>query len=115
MAKLGEVPTDEELAEMIRALDTDGNGEIDFEEFLAMMKQRATERNEHDPETELRGVFNLFDADGSGYIDRNEVRVLMKKLAQTLSDEEIDAIMEEADLDGDGEISFEEFSKIMFS
>ena len=87
MAKLGEVPTDEELGDMIRALDKNGDGEIDFEEFLAMMKHRAEERANQDPEQELRNVFNLFDADSSGFIDRNEVRLLMKKLAQTLSDD----------------------------
>ena len=50
----------------------------------------------------------------SGFIDRDEVRALMKKLAQTLTEEEIDAIMEEVDTDGDGEISFDEFRAMMF-
>ena len=39
----------------------------------------------------------------------------MKKLAQTLTDDEIDAIMDAADSDGDGEISFEEFKHMMLS
>jgi calmodulin len=72
------------------------------------------ERNQ-DPEEDLREAFNMFDADGSGFIDRNEVRMLMKKLAQTLTDDEIDAIMEIVDVDGDGEISFEEFKNMMLS
>jgi calmodulin len=41
--------------------------------------------------------------------------MLMKKLAQTLTDDEIDAIMEIVDVDGDGEISFEEFKNMMLS
>ena len=142
LANLGEILTDEELHEMIKKLDKDGDGEIDFEEFVGLMKLRAQERNERDPEEELRDAFNIFDADGSGFIDRNEVRLLMKKLAQDLTDEgeynivlyviycnlcifdthvlfiryktEIDSIMEEADVDGDGEISWEEFKAIMF-
>jgi len=79
-----------------------------------MMRLRMDERNQ-DPEEDLREAFNMFDADGSGFIDRNEVRMLMKKLAQTLTDDEIDAIMEIVDVDGDGEISFEEFKNMMLS
>lgn len=87
MANLGEILTDEEIHEMITKLDENGDGQIDFEEFVNLMKMRAQERNERDPEEELRDAFNIFDADGSGFIDRNEVRLLMKKLAQDLTDE----------------------------
>jgi Ca2+-binding EF-hand superfamily protein len=114
MSKLGETPTEDELEDMIRAVDLNGDGEIDFEEFIGLMRLRMDER-QRDPEEDLRDAFNIFDADRSGYIDRDEVRLLMKKLAQTLTEEEIDAIMEEVDTDGDGEISFEEFRAMMFS
>lgn len=114
MSKLGETPTEDELQDMIRAVDINGDGEIDFDEFIGLMRLRMDER-QRDPDEDLRDAFNMFDSDRSGYIDRNEVRSLMKKLAQTLSDEEVDLIMEECDTDGDGEISFEEFKTMMFS
>lgn len=114
MNKLGEQPSDEELDDMIRAVDLNGDGEIDFEEFISLMRLRMDER-QRDPEEDLRDAFNMFDADRSGYIDREEVRMLMKKLAQTLTEDEIDAIMEEVDTDGDGEISFDEFRAMMFA
>ena len=114
MSKLGETPTEDELQDMIRAVDLNGDGEIDFDEFIGLMRLRMDER-QRDPDEDLRDAFNMFDSDRSGYIDRHEVRSLMKKLAQTLSDEEIDLIMEECDTDGDGEISFEEFKTMMFS
>jgi len=113
MGELGEQPNDEELEDMIRAVDLNGDGEIDFDEFISLMRLRMDER-QRDPEEDLRDAFNMFDADRSGFIDRDEVRALMKKLAQTLTEEEIDAIMEEVDTDGDGEISFEEFRAMMF-
>jgi len=113
MGELGEQPNDEELEDMIRAVDLNGDGEIDFEEFISLMRLRMDER-QRDPEEDLRDAFNMFDADRSGYIDRDEVRALMKKLAQTLTEDEIDAIMEEVDTDGDGEISFQEFRAMMF-
>mmetsp|Transcript_24879 Transcript_24879/g.37808 ORF Transcript_24879/g.37808 Transcript_24879/m.37808 type:complete len:154 (+) Transcript_24879:95-556(+) len=114
MARLGEVLTDKELADMMKSLDSNGDGVIDFDEFVTMMKKRAKERMNEDPEIQLRAVFNKFDADNSGRIDRNEVRMIMKKLAQSLTDEEITSIIDIADLDGDGEISWDEFKTIMF-
>lgn len=113
MGELGEQPNDEELEDMIRAVDLNGDGEIDFEEFISLMRLRMDER-QRDPEEDLRDAFNMFDSDRSGFIDRDEVRALMKKLAQALTEEEIDAIMEEVDTDGDGEISFQEFRAMMF-
>jgi Ca2+-binding EF-hand superfamily protein len=110
MKKLGQNPTEKELIEMINSVDDNGDNEIDFEEFLVLMKSRIGER---DPERELRDAFAVFDADGSGSIDRNELKRLMKKLGQALSDAELDAMMEEVDTNGDGEISFEEFKFLM--
>ena len=97
---------------MIVAVDTNGDGEIDFDEFLALMRLRMGESGD-DAEKHLRDVFDMFDADGSGCIDRNEMRALMKKLAQDLTEEEITQIMEEVDQDGDGEISFDEFKLLV--
>mmetsp|Transcript_4733 Transcript_4733/g.7863 ORF Transcript_4733/g.7863 Transcript_4733/m.7863 type:complete len:153 (-) Transcript_4733:89-547(-) len=112
MGRLGEVLSDEEIEAMLRAVDKNGDGEIDFEEFVALMRLRA-EHREEDPEAALLDAFNIFDADGSGSIDRDEVRVLMRKLAQTLTEDEIDDIMDEVDTDGDGQISFEEFKAML--
>lgn len=113
MSKLGEAPSNEELDDMIQYVDTNGDGEIDFEEFISLMRLRM-DSTKRDPELDLLDAFNIFDADRSGKIDRDEVRMLMKKLAQTLTEDEIDEIMAEVDTDGDGEISFDEFREMMF-
>jgi Ca2+-binding EF-hand superfamily protein len=110
MRKLGQNPTEKELKEMIKSVDDNGDCEIDFEEFLLLMKSRIGHR---DPEQELRDAFAVFDSDGSGAIDRKELKRLMKKLGQALSEAEIDAMMNEVDENGDGEISFEEFKALM--
>lgn len=108
MKELGDKPTDEEIQDMINLVDENGDNEIDFDEFLTLMRLRMGDSGE-DAEQNLRDVFDIFDADGSGYIDRNEMRTLMKKLAQDLTEEEITQIMDEVDQDGDNQISFEEF------
>jgi Ca2+-binding EF-hand superfamily protein len=110
MRKLGQNPTEDQLKEMIKSVDDNGDCEIDFDEFLLLMKSRIGTR---DPEQELRDAFAVFDSDGSGAIDRKELKRLMKKLGQALSEAEIDAMMNEVDENGDGEISFEEFKALM--
>ena len=112
MKKLGQNPSEHELIEMINSVDDNGDNEIDFPEFLILMKSRIGER---DPEKELRDAFKVFDTDNSGSIDRKELKRLMKKLGQALTEGELDAMMDEVDTNGDGEISFEEFKAMMVS
>jgi calmodulin len=112
MKKLGQNPTEAELIEMINSVDDNGDNEIDFNEFLVLMKYRISDKDA-DPDKELRDAFAVFDTDGSGSIDRRELKKLMKKLGQALSDKELEAMMDEVDTDGDGEISFAEFKAMM--
>ena len=48
MGELGEQPNDEELEDMIRAVDLNGDGEIDFEEFISLMRLRMEEEDLRD-------------------------------------------------------------------
>ena len=81
-----------------------GNGTIDFEEFLHMM---AKKMKETDSEEELREAFRVFDKDGNGYISAAELRHVMTNLGEKLTDEEVDEMIKEADLDGDGRVNYE--------
>eukprot|EP00536_Pseudo-nitzschia_multiseries_P006996 jgi/Psemu1/286820/fgenesh1_pg.156_\ len=112
MRKLGQNPTEDELKEMISTVDDNGDHEIDFEEFLVLMKSR-TDVDPKDPEKELKDAFAVFDTDGNGSIDRKELKRLMKKLGQALTEAEVDAMMDEVDINGDGTISYEEFKSMM--
>jgi calmodulin len=112
MRKLGQNPSEADLIEMISTVDDNGDNEIDFPEFLILMKSRIGEK---DPEKELRDAFRVFDTDNSGSIDKKELKRLMKKLGQALSEAELDAMMDEVDTNGDGQISFEEFKELMVS
>ena len=51
MRSLGQNPKEEELKDMINEIDEDGNGTVDFEEFLIMMSKKL---KDHDSEEELR-------------------------------------------------------------
>ena len=71
---LGQHYTDQELQEMIDEIDDDGNGAIEFAEFLKLMQKRM--RN-IDTEEELVEAFKVFDRDGNGLISIQELRLVM--------------------------------------
>lgn len=62
---------------------------------------------------EFKEAFSVFDEDGGGTIETSELKELFKRLGHDVSDEEIDAIVEEYDADHNGEIDFNEFLDMM--
>lgn len=112
MRSLGQNPTEAELQDMITEVDTDGNGTIDFKEFINLM---AKKMKETDTEEELREAFKVFDKDGNGYISAAELRHVMTNLGEKLTEEEVNAMIKEADADGDGQVDYNEFVKMMIN
>ena len=110
LRSLGQNPTEKELKDMVKELDEDGNGKIDFEEFLSIAKKmsRAKESDE-----ELMEAFKVFDRDGDGFITAAELRHIMSNLGETLTDQEVDEMIRESDVDGDGRINYAEFVFMM--
>nr|CAB3459269.1 unnamed protein product [Digitaria exilis] len=114
MGSLGQSPTEEELQEMVNEVDADGSGAIDFEEFLTLLARQMREANGAD-EDELREAFRVFDQDQNGFISRDELRHVLQNLGERLSDEELAEMLREADADGDGQINYNEFAKVMLA
>ena len=112
MRSLGQNPTEGEIQDMINEVDVDGNGTIDFPEFLSLM---ARKMKDTDTEEELIEAFKVFDKDGNGLISASELRHVMTNLGEKLTDEEVDEMIKEADIDGDGHINYEEFVRIMMT
>jgi len=111
LRSLGHQPTEEEVEDMIREADTDGNGTIDFQEFIEMM---PTQERDDNAEEEMLEAFRVFDTDGNGSITADELRQIFNNLGEKLTDEEISDMIQEADKDGDGEINYQEFVNMMF-
>lgn len=103
MRNLGQNPTEESLRQMIREVDADENGTIDFAEFLTLMARKMKTK---DSEAEILEAFKVFDKDNSGKISPAELRQVMSNLGEKLSDEEVEEMMKEADLNGDGVRAF---------
>jgi calmodulin len=112
MKSLGQKPTVAELNDMINEVDSDGNGEIDFEEFLSMMAKKLKET---DLEEDIREAFRVFDKNSSGIISTMELRHIMTNLGEKLKDSEIDEMIRHADIDGDGSVNYNEWVTMMTS
>ncbi|XP_061209620.1 uncharacterized protein LOC133212355 [Neopsephotus bourkii] len=110
MRALGFEPKKEEIKKMIADIDKEGSGTIDFEDFLAMMTQKMSEK---DSKEEILKAFRLFDDDGTGKISFKNLKRVAKELGENLTDEELQEMIDEADRDGDGEVSEQEFLRIM--
>jgi len=102
---------DDVQVDMLRSLtialpqvDADGNGTIDFPEFLTLM---ARKMKDTDSEEEILEAFKVFDKDGNGFISAAELRHVMTNLGEKLTDEEVDEMIREADIDGDGQVRTE--------
>jgi len=100
----GQAPTSKELDEMISAVDIDGNHEIDFQEFLTMMANSITS-----PEEEIRTVFKMFEDKSTHEITSAALKNVMDTLGEKLTEEQIQLMIKELDIDGDGAIGFDEF------
>merc|ERR1719342_179312 len=110
MRSMGQNPTEDELLALVMEVDINGDGTIDFQEFLGMMKQKA---NEADQESDLKEAFKIFDRDKNGYIDMKELKQVACMLGATLTKDEVAEFMKEADVDGNGKLDYDEFVKMM--
>jgi calmodulin len=106
MRAIGQSPTANELQDMIREVDADGNDTIDFTEFLALMSRQM---RQSDIEDELREAFRIFDRDSDGFITPKELSTLLISLGLDSSAEVVRRMINEADKNRDGKIDFAEF------
>ncbi|XP_015061184.1 calcium-dependent protein kinase 2-like isoform X1 [Solanum pennellii] len=110
LARLGSKLTEAEVKQLMEAADVDGNGSIDYIEFItATMHKHRLERYEN-----LYKAFQYFDKDGSGFITRDELETSMEEhgIGDPAS---IREIISEVDADNDGRINYEEFCTMVTS
>ena len=100
-----------DLKEVLQNIDSNGSGVIDYTEFIAA----TLEKKKYMREDRLWSAFRVFDVDGNGTISKAELHKILNGggLGDIDSSRTLDELIQECDLDGDGEISFDEFVKMM--
>lgn len=106
LRSLGQLPTEAELYDLVDEIDEEGDGEIRFADFEAMMIKRLEALNKDES---LQAAFKLFDRDDDGYISQVELRTLMFNMGERCTEEEYADMIKEVDTDNDGRISYQEF------
>ncbi|KAL0227840.1 hypothetical protein RCL1_003983 [Eukaryota sp. TZLM3-RCL] len=109
MRALGFEPQKDEIRRILSEVDKEGKGVIDFNDFLTIMTEKISSRN---PREEMLKAFRLFDDDNTGSISFKNLKRVARELGEQMADEEIEEMIQEADLDGDGVVSLEEFMRL---
>lgn len=110
--ELGSFPSDKELEEKFAEVDKDDDGILNLYEFLYFLQNQL---EIHDTEDQIIEAFKVFDKTGHGFISAAEIRRVMTNLGDKLTDDEVDQMIRMSDLDGDGQVNYEEFTRIMMA
>nr|AAZ15804.1 centrin 3 [Blastocladiella emersonii] len=110
MRALGIEAKKAEVLKWLKDYDKSGRQVLEFDDFMRIVAEKILAR---DPIDELRKAFTLFDTDKKGKISLRDLRRVAKEVGETLDDDELAAMIEEFDVNGDGEIDEQEFLSIM--
>jgi len=105
----------DDLEKVMKSIDSDRSGVIDYTEFIAA----TIERNAYIKEDACWAAFRTFDLDGDGVITKEELRHILTgesdntKLKKVVGDHTLAEMISEVDENGDGQIDFDEFMAMM--
>ena len=111
MQGLGENPSPEQIEALIKEIDYNSDGEVDFEEFVCLMVKTLNEADK--AEEEIVTVFKRFDKNGDGEIDAQDLQAVFNELGYECDQEEARDMIHFFDRDEDNSINFAEFVQLM--
>ena len=98
-----------ELQDYVNDVDINEKGQIDCDAFLSIVEKYQEEK---DSRQELNKVFDKFDKNNTGFLSPKNVLEVFRKIDETIKEEEILQMFKECDLDKDGYLNREEFTRI---
>lgn len=110
MRALGFDPEESEVRTLTQMADPKNTGKIEFQDFLNVVGKKYSERNIKD---DLLQAFKFFDDEDTGQITLKDLKRVAKELGERYTEEELQAMIDEADADKDGGVTLEEFLQVM--
>jgi calcium-dependent protein kinase len=96
----------DELAEILKGVDIDNNGAINYTEFIAATLDQTKMLSE---QSKIKDAFRIFDKDGDGKIDESELKAALDSEDTKIFKE----MIKECDTNNDGKVDYDEFAKMM--
>ncbi|XP_010537496.1 PREDICTED: probable calcium-binding protein CML27 [Tarenaya hassleriana] len=112
MKAMGTPYTEAELQRVMEDVDVDRDGFINLDEFSALCRSSSSAS---EAAAELRDAFDLYDADRNGLISAAELHLVLNRLGMSCSVDDCVRMIGPVDSDGDGNVNFDEFQKMMTS
>mmetsp|Transcript_50318 Transcript_50318/g.110053 ORF Transcript_50318/g.110053 Transcript_50318/m.110053 type:complete len:183 (+) Transcript_50318:56-604(+) len=110
MRALGFEVKKDDVRRMMADIGKDPSAPISFDDFQEIMSSRMGEK---DSREEIMKIFSLFDEDNTGKISFRALKRITQELGESLTDEDLQEMIDEADRDGDGLINSEDFYRVM--
>ncbi|XP_061172189.1 uncharacterized protein LOC133181651 [Saccostrea echinata] len=98
------------IQKIVRDVEKKDKKMVNLTQFTELLGEYCPEFN---PMADMLEAFKVFDKNGDGVISVSELRQVMNNLGERLTDRELQKMFRDADQDGDGEINFNEFLKMM--
>ena len=117
LQSMGKEVTSTQIKYLMNLADVDENGAIRFSEFFKALKKLRRDQAQQDyghlDDKEIRALFRTFDVDGTGFISSCELRKMAVAFDMKPSDQEVRVALNQLDVNGNGQIDYEEFITLM--
>ena len=124
--EIGLDPSSDQVKRLFNRVDSDGNGRIDFEEFLKLflLVNKGKKKKDSDEEMDERPEFDeerrkslklmkIFDTDGDGMLSISEWQNVLSRMGMKCSSKEAKALFRNVDSNGDGKVDLDEFMQYL--
>ncbi|XP_060580831.1 uncharacterized protein LOC132737547 [Ruditapes philippinarum] len=109
---LGLNPSEDDVKKMIKDADKKGSGFVDEKDFVSTVVKFWKPVN---TEEDIIDAFKVFDREGSGYLDAKQLKHVLLNLGEKMNEKEIDDLLQEADLDADGQLNYTTLTQLLLA
>jgi Ca2+-binding EF-hand superfamily protein len=103
----------EEMDGYAAEMDEEAAGKFTFEQFCQVAAKFMVEDDVEQMKEELKEAFRIYDKEGQGFITTDVLKEILREIDTTLTEEDLDNIVEEVDEDASGTLDFDEFQEMM--